>query len=166
MPDNYDPIKVVDAAGNVLLTVIQSAVHLEDASNASGHAGIPAWGVRNDADAVLTDADLDYTGLATDSAGRLKVIASTPAAVERKIDGDDISGAGTITIPDGVLSFALTVQTVGAGVTLSGPDFTSGAVALFAGQSIGHSADNNTLNGPLTITTTAGSVVNATWVTP
>lgn len=94
------------------------------------------------------------------------VVDSLPAAVERKVDGDDISGAGSIVIPDGALSFSATVYAVGAGVTINGPDFAS-ATALFDGQSVGHSADeNNTLNGPITITTTAGSIANAIWVTP
>lgn len=95
------------------------------------------------------------------------VTANPPVAVGRKIDGDDISGAGTLTIPDGVMSFSVTCRSVGAGVTIDGPDFTSGAVPVYAGQSISHAADGaNTIDGPIEVTTTAGSVVNATWMTP
>jgi len=90
----------------------------------------------------------------------------TPTVVERRLDGDDITGAGSIVIPDGVLSFGVTVRLAGAGVTIDGPDFAA-PVSMFGGQSISHSGDDsNTLNGPITITTTAGSEVNATWVLP
>lgn len=86
-------------------------------------------------------------------------------SVERKFDGDDLSGVDTITIPDGVLSFSVTVRSIGGGVTIDGPDMV--AKPLFAGQSIGASADgNNTINGPITIVGTGGSVVNAFWVFP
>lgn len=93
-------------------------------------------------------------------------IEAALAPSERKVDGDGVSGVDTIIIPDGVFSWALTVSAIGSGVTIDGPDFSNGPVSLFAGQSIGHSADgkNNTLNGPITITTTADSIVNATWV--
>jgi len=152
------------------LTILVSATHAEDAPHVSGDVGAFALAVRNDADAVVTDTDGDYSQISVDSAGRVKVTgtvtASPPAAVQRLVDGERQLGAGTIVIPDGVLSFAVSVQVVGSGVTIDGPDFAA-PVDLYAGQSIGHAADeSNTLNGPITVTTTALSDVNAIWVKP
>lgn len=93
-------------------------------------------------------------------------VTDVTASVERKLDGDHVTGVDTITIPDGVITFGVTVLAVGAGVTISGPDFVA-PVTMFPGQSINHSADrSNTINGPIVITTTAGSEVNATWLKP
>lgn len=95
----------------------------------------------------------------------LDVVDTTPA-VERKLDGDDISGAGSIVIPDGVLSFGVSVVNAGAGVTIDGPDYAA-PVNLATGVSVNASGDGkNTINGPITVTTTAGSVVVANWMFP
>ena len=55
---------------------IAGAVKTEDAAHSTGHTGIPFWGVRNDsASTSLTDANGDYTPVATDSNGRLFINA-------------------------------------------------------------------------------------------
>ena len=55
---------------------IAKAVKAEDGAHSSGQTGIPFWGVRNDsASTTLTDANGDYTPIATDSNGRLFVNA-------------------------------------------------------------------------------------------
>lgn len=140
----------------------------EDTPHASGDTGTFALAVRQAEGGLipLTDTDGDYSGIAVDLYGRVLVRNSQPY-YSRRIDGDSIVGAGSIVIPGNIYSFAVTVGAIGAGVTMSGPDFTSGPVAMFDGQSIGHSTSDgpeNDLNGPITITTTAGSEVNATWV--
>jgi hypothetical protein len=48
----------------------------EDSAHVSTHAGMFILGVRNDNDATRTDSDGDYSGLAVDSAGRVKLAAS------------------------------------------------------------------------------------------
>lgn len=59
----------------------------EDTAHASGHTGVMALGVRNDAAAARTDANGDYTPIATDSAGRVGItglgtaLATTDAAL-------------------------------------------------------------------------------------
>lgn len=146
------------------------AVSKEDLPHRSTDPATPVLGVRNDVPNVLTDADGDYSLFAVDEFGRVLTVPSAappaPAPQERLVDGDHILGAGTITIPDGVIEFGLSVKTVGGGVTLDGPDFAA-PITLFEGQSISKRADDgNTLNGPITITTTAASEVNATWVKP
>lgn len=101
-------------------------------------------------------------------------VAFTPATpVERLVDGDFVNGAGTITIPDGAISYAVTVlaggddpSDVSDWVTIDGPDFAA-PVPLTQGQSVSAAADaGNTLNGPITITIPAAAAANATWVTP
>lgn len=53
-----------------------ASVANEDAAHSSGDAGTVMLGVRNDAAIDLTDTDLDYTVIATDSAGRVRIVAS------------------------------------------------------------------------------------------
>lgn len=48
---------------------------VEDTPHLSGFRGYPILGVRNDADAALTDANLDWSPVAVDEAGRLKTFA-------------------------------------------------------------------------------------------
>ena len=48
------------------------AVQYEDALHASGDVGVMMLAVRNDADATLTDVDLDYIPVSADETGRLK----------------------------------------------------------------------------------------------
>lgn len=101
-------------------------------------------------------------------------VTFTPAVpVERLVDGDIQVGVGTITIPDGVISYAVTVLEGGSDVTdlatwvtIDGPDFAA-AVPLAQGQSVSAGADaGNTLSGPIDITVPANAAANATWVTP
>lgn len=65
-----------NASLSSILTEIQSVTYAEDSGHASGDPGLFALAVRNDANAVLTSTDLDYSPIAVDSSGRLKVIAS------------------------------------------------------------------------------------------
>ena len=55
--------------------LIISGRYLEDSAHVSGDAGIFVMGVRNDSDAVLTSADGDYSPIAVDQYGRVKVLA-------------------------------------------------------------------------------------------
>lgn len=113
---------------------------------------------------VTEPVSIDDNGGSITVDGAVNVTNVTPV-LERKFDGANATGAGSITIPDGVISFGVTVSALGVSVTIGGPD--GSPVSLFAGQSINHSADSgNTINGPITVTTTAGSVVNATWIKP
>lgn len=56
--------------------------HAEDSAHVSGDIGSFALGVRNDTNTVLTSADGDYSPIAVDSAGRLKVVADFSAAFD------------------------------------------------------------------------------------
>jgi len=55
------------------LTTLVAATHPEDGPHATGDRGSFALGVRNDAAAVLTSTNLDYSPIATDSAGRVGI---------------------------------------------------------------------------------------------
>lgn len=54
---------------------------LEDAAHVSGDRGNFILGVRNDTNTVLTSANGDYSPIATDSAGRVKIVSNLPTAV-------------------------------------------------------------------------------------
>lgn len=75
---DYAPLQV-DASGRLRvladLTAAFDFVYAEDSAAASGDSGAFVLGVRNDANATLTSADGDYSPMAVDSAGRLKVVA-------------------------------------------------------------------------------------------
>lgn len=75
----------------------------EDAAHSSGDAGVMLLGVRNDAEASSTSANGDYTGLAVDAAGRLKIDPGTAAASLGKAE-DAVHASGDV----GVM--ALTVR--------------------------------------------------------
>lgn len=75
-----------------ILAELQSVSYPEDSGHVSGDPGIFALAVRNDANTVLTSADLDYSPIAVDSAGRLKVISSTTNNFEKAEDSASVSG--------------------------------------------------------------------------
>lgn len=73
---------VVNADGsiNVNLTAATSPEKAEDDAHVSGDIGSFMLGVRNDTNAVFTSADGDYSPIAVDSAGRVKVVFAGPPA--------------------------------------------------------------------------------------
>lgn len=90
---DYSPISV-DSSGRlkVVLSGTGSGQFAEDSAHTTGDLGNFALAVRNDANAVLTSADLDYSPIAVDSAGRLKVIASVAINAEKAEDSGHVSG--------------------------------------------------------------------------
>ena len=58
----------------------------EDTPHVSGDRGTGALGVRNDTDAVMTDADGDYTYIATDATGAIKVVSGGADLAIRALD--------------------------------------------------------------------------------
>lgn len=70
-----------------------SGIFAEDSAHVSGHNGQFVMGVRNDANATLTSTDGDYSPLATDLAGRLKVVANVTSNTEYAEDSAHTTGA-------------------------------------------------------------------------
>lgn len=68
-------VTITDGSGPVTVdgTVAVASNKLEDAPHVTGDTGNFVLGVRNDAAASLTSADLDYTPLSTDAAGRVGI---------------------------------------------------------------------------------------------
>lgn len=93
----------VNAAGSVVAFqgtspwVIQSIVgtYAEDVASTAADKGIFTLGIRNDAVASLVGADLDYTGYATDSAGRHLI--KPFAADENRLDTQTSVVSGSVT---------------------------------------------------------------------
>jgi hypothetical protein len=81
---NYANLKV-NAAGELLvaadISVTTGSDKIEDSAHASGDVGAYILGVRNDTDAVLTSADGDYSSIAVDSAGRVKIVGEVTVPV-------------------------------------------------------------------------------------
>lgn len=72
----------------VVGTVTTADNHAEDSAHVSGAIGSFSLGVRNDADAVLTSTDLDYSPISVDSTGRVK----TSSAANHAEDSAHVSG--------------------------------------------------------------------------
>lgn len=104
------PVVCTTTLGDI--TVIEADVYTEDSPHLSGSPGGFVLAVRNDTDAVMTDADLDYSAFVVNSRGHLKV-------VDPDIDGVwDYDGgvSGTIVVPPGGKVLTITaVDTVGGG---------------------------------------------------
>jgi hypothetical protein len=90
-----------------------AADHIEDVAHVSGDTGTFILGVRNDADAVLTGANLDYSPVAVDSAGRLKFGAGTMT-----LSGED--HIGETGFSTAIVTPVFTMDTT--------PDYTAGDV--------------------------------------
>jgi len=67
-------------------------VYPEDSGHTTGDPGAFILAVRNDANAVLTSADLDYSAIAVDSAGRVKIVGTVTANAEKAEDSAHVSG--------------------------------------------------------------------------
>ena len=69
--NNIGDVDVASIVPGVAATNLGKA---EDALHASGDTGIMLLGVRNDTPTALSGTDLDYTPIATDSYGRVKIV--------------------------------------------------------------------------------------------
>lgn len=73
----------VDSKGNLFCSLIAGTasatnpIKLEDSAHTSGDAGIPAWAIRNEGAATLTDSNLDYSPIAVNREGAIYVSTST-----------------------------------------------------------------------------------------
>lgn len=72
-----DGYLLVDLATfNFAVQTIDAYLYLEDSPHASGDKGRFVLGVRNDADSILTNTDLDYSPFSLDASGKLKTLSS------------------------------------------------------------------------------------------
>lgn len=98
------PVRISDGASDVSirtlgseygLLVDLSAIYAEDDAHVSGDKGAFVLGVRNDAGTDLTDTDGDYTPMAMDSKGNVKVnIAAGAISVASDYAEDDAHVSG------------------------------------------------------------------------
>ena len=155
-----------NGAALTALQLIDDAVQTEDAAHSTGHKGIFALAVRSDTAASTAGTDGDYTGLITDSTGKLHVnvgntITSTVSgtvAVTQSGTWNITNVSGTVSLPTGASTLAeQQSQTTHLG-TLAGTDFMLGtdfsAVLGTASLIIATQADN-TANTQDTIATSA-----------
>jgi uncharacterized cupin superfamily protein len=125
----------VDVAGHLQVDVLSGGgggvQHDEDDGHTSGDTGTLALAIRNDANAVMTDTNLDYTGISTDSSGRIKLGAGNLAigklAPNDGVDIGDVDVASSV-LPTGAATSAnqlpddhnVTVSNANIPVTQSG----------------------------------------------
>ena len=94
---DYSPMSV-DSAGRVkvtgTLTATLTSQYAEDSGHITGDTGIFVLGVRNDSNATLTSTDLDYSPMAVDSAGRIKIggTLTVTSGAEKAEDSGHVSG--------------------------------------------------------------------------
>ena len=99
----------------------------EDAAHSSGDQGIMALAVRNDADAVLTSNNLDYSPIAVDSAGRLKVMSTEAMEGAEQYSVTDALAAGG----DGLIVITASAT---PWVTVASLAHTSGTALVYGWQ--------------------------------
>jgi len=75
-----------------ILSELQSITYAEDSAHSSTDPGAFVLGVRNDSNAVLTSADGDYSPIATDSAGRVKIVGTLTFSGQYAEDSAHVSG--------------------------------------------------------------------------
>jgi hypothetical protein len=92
-----------------------SGVFAEDSGHTTADKGQFILAVRNDANAVLTDTDLDYSAIAVDSAGRIKTVSSVTNNFEKDEDSVHVSGDTG--------AFVLAVQTAAQGALATDGDY-------------------------------------------
>ncbi len=115
----------IDASVQSVLAELQSITFAEDSGHTTGDAGVMALAVRNDANVALTSTDLDYSPIATDSAGRVKITGAITVAGQYAEDSAHVSGD--------IGLFGLSVRSDANGA-LAG---TSGDYAPFLTSSVG-----------------------------
>lgn len=89
--DNPLSVKLPTGAGNV--------AHQEDEGHTSGDVGILSLAVRNDNGAVLTDGDLEYIPISTDSAGRVKIASIANSTAASLVDSSGVGYNGANPLP-------------------------------------------------------------------
>jgi hypothetical protein len=105
-------------------TVTAAEAKAEDTAAVSGDPGIPILGVRNDADAVRTSADGDYSAIAVDSAGRVKIagtIATTGGLTDAQLRASAVPVVQNVdaTSPAGMSAYR-NINTQNVGVSIKG----------------------------------------------
>lgn len=119
-------VSLVDTAGDSVMDGTNNAVNVnvvtggivgraEDSVHTSGHDGLLVLGIRNDSATVLTDTIGDYSGLATDSAGRVGIA--------------DLGGSITVDIPNLTATGSLTAAATSITIT-SAPGVGSAIVQI------------------------------------
>lgn len=174
-------ISIDDNGGSITVdgtvTATTADTKAEDAPHSSGDTGSFALGVRNDAAAVRTSADGDYSPLSTDSAGRLG-ISDLGGSISIDDNGGSITVDGTVTATDAktedaahasgdIGSFALGVRNDAAAVRTSADGDYSPLSTDSAGRigiaDLGGSISIDDNGGSLTVDGTVAATQSGTW---
>lgn len=81
-----DAVNIQDGGNSI--TTDSLAEHIEDDPHVSGDTGVFILAVRNDAQAILTDADGDYSPIAVDSTGQVQVVVTNSSTLGAHLEDD------------------------------------------------------------------------------
>lgn len=147
---------IVGAMPDISGTFTNEAEQEEDTPHVSGDAGTFILAVRNDNNTALTDANGDYSPIAVDSAGQVKVTGTVSVSEPVTIDGTVELGAASLA--------ALESVTVSGTVSVSEPVTVDGTVTVVQGTDpwvVGDGGGSITVDGIVSVAgeiTLSGSV--------
>lgn len=145
-----DSITVCLEPGVAITGTFSDQLVAEDSPHVSGQLGRNIYGVRNDTNAVFTDANLDYTPISVDSTGAVKVVAGAlPLVTEYKQPGV----AGTPVAGSRWQQYVL--GAVGTAPTLDSP-IPTGAQRIIVDWIL----VNSLISAPLAVTVPQFTIVN------
>lgn len=133
-----------------ILSEVQALSLAEDSASAGGEMGIQMLAVRNDADAVLTSADLDFSAIAVDSAGRVKITGSVSASISGTFAEDSAHSSGDI----GMQILGVRKDANGSNVSADG-DYASFLFGSAGDLKVVDRADGSNLQQIVTVGTSA-----------
>lgn len=150
----------VNHTGNgSVITVFSSpsivGTYTEDTASAGNDRGIFTLGIRNDTVASLVNADLDYTGWATDSAGRHLVVpfaaqeASVYGHASTVNGGDSGSVVGVVAAGAGLRNYITDITIANTGSVATLINFTEGGGSIL-GRTIAPAGGGSNIIGMLT----------------
>lgn len=131
----------------------------EDSPMQDGDIGNFVLAVRNDTDAVTTDADGDFSQISVDSAGRVKVTGTVAATLSEPISVDDNGGSLTVDGSVAVSNFPA-VQPVsdnGGSLTVDATNLDTRDLT-FAADKVDVSGSTVTIQEPLSVDDNGGSL--------
>jgi hypothetical protein len=136
----------------------------EDSGHTSGDVGVMMLGVRNDANATLTDADMDYIPVSTDLAGRIKVASVTASIGATILNGEGVARDSWVV--SGITNTIASNIVDSSGIAYSGTNpvpvtITSGATATTAVYNLnaeGLYRDTFPVQGSVAVSGVTGSI--------
>jgi len=135
----------------------------EDAAHTSGDVGVQMLGVRNDAMAALSGTDLDYTPVATTSAGRVQVTTAAHSAMLRGFNSvagtGDTAVTGTISGDAGLKTYITDIQVANTGSSTTLITFKDGSGGSTLAYTVAPAGGGSNIHFTVPLVTTANTAL-------